>query len=95
MPQSGVTTEPGRLNSLDPTLQRSHPSRVEILRLVQIDVQEVIGAGLPRINPLRRVGVDSFPGLESDLQETSEARSLLPQSPEVKSIAAVRRSKLR
>jgi hypothetical protein len=51
VPQAGVTTEPGWIRTAKQALEAIQPGGVEVLGLIKVDVQEMIGSGQASIQP--------------------------------------------
>jgi hypothetical protein len=67
VPQTSVTTEPSWLRSIEQLPETLEPSSIEVLGLVEVDVQEVIGGGQAGIQPSLGLGVESLEDLRPQL----------------------------
>lgn len=92
MPEPSVSTQPCWLEDARDCSQVLEPALIEVLGLVQIDVEEVVGGRQSLLTPSERVAVESFGGFDAHLEELRELGSFPSQGKEFESTGAIARS---
>ena len=79
VPQTGVAAQPRRPEYLAQRPHAGEPRGIEVLRLVEVDVEEVVGRRRAGGRPRERRGVETLDQLDPDLEEAGVSRVLAPQ----------------
>ena len=74
VPHPCIATEPGGLEQRCCLPHPIEPVSVEVRRLVQVDVEKVVGGWLPAPDPGPGMAVEALGELDPNLQESSPAR---------------------
>ena len=69
MPQPCVTAEPRGVHNRQIAPYGVQPGLVEVLSLIQVDIQELIRAGLPGLTPGARCGIEALGDFDAHLKE--------------------------